>query len=201
MTLPHFNGRLAPFRTRRAVCFVIVLIWIGCLAAAAQELPAKLTVQFAQRRFKMNDKIHFNIELTNISTEPFYVKKRIDVQNSDPLIGQFVLEVKQKGSHPFRDVFQGFLDYGPFTPSTDEQYAAKSEIVLLHPGESLGKGFENRWRELVGPPSTAHPQDLQGPGVYIVRVRYVPWRDSFSKPSMILDKTIVSDEIEVAIVR
>lgn len=62
----------------------------------------------------------------------------MDVYVSDPVIGQYILEVKQKGNNPFRQVFQAYKDYGfkpGYIPPTDEQFAAKNQIVLLNPDE------------------------------------------------------------------
>jgi hypothetical protein len=170
-----------------------VLLSIGCLAAAGQEAPAKLTLEISRNRFKAEEKVTFRIQLANISAKPFYVRRRIDVYSSDPLIGQYVLEVKQKGNHPFRDVFTGFNDYGratgagPHVATTDEQFAARNEIVLLQHGAFIGRSFEDVWKNIIRAPSEALPQQFQGPGKYILRVRYIPWRDSFGNPSMILD--------------
>jgi hypothetical protein len=199
---PDSNTPPASFCTRRRMCFAIALIFIGCLAAGAQEPTAKLTLRFSKQRFKVNENIQFDIQLMNVSAKPFYVRRRIDIYESDPLIGQYVLEVKQKGNSSFRDVFQRFLDVGPGNPPpTDEQFAARNDTVLLDPRDFIGRSFENAWPGLVGPPSIDYPQDLRGPGTYVVRVRYVPWRVSSSNPSRILSKVIVSDVIEVEVVR
>ena len=42
----------------------------------------------------MNENIHFDIELMNVSTNPLYFR-RIDIYDSDPLIGQYAFAVKR----------------------------------------------------------------------------------------------------------